>query len=276
MCRVYNRAAGRAGLTLLELMLAMTVSTILVGALSVLASATRQTATFSEGQAGALQHSQVILDRINRFVGQAYATETYPGVVVLDETVSSNRYPDTLVIWSPADGTPANAAGPPLVRELTIIGPDPTNPRRLMEFTAPSDGRTVQLNEASLNTTAGRSLIQSIKTASTTTKTVLTPLVRIASTSHGNGGNQRAALRFECELHPTAAEITAFRNGTLAWEDVAWPQGLVSSHAGLRQVWLRTELQLMSQDYSDAGVAPADAVPLPFLGSATLYYSLTK
>jgi Tfp pilus assembly protein PilW len=275
MCRASNRAAGRAGLTLLELMLAMTVSTILVGALSVLASATRQTATFSEGQASALQHSQVILDRINRFVSQAYATETYPGVVVVDETASSNRYPDTLVIWIPADGVPTNAAGPPLVSELVIIGPDPTNPRRLMEFTATSDGRTVQLNEASLNTTAGRSLIQSIKTASTTTKTVLTPLVRIASTSAG-GGSQRAAVRFECELHPTAADITAFRNGTLAWEDVAWPQGLVSSHAGLRQVWLRTELQLMSQDYSDSGVAPADAVPRPFLGSATLYYSLTK
>ena len=134
----------------------------------------------------------------------------------------------------------------------------------------------MQLNDASLNTTAGRSLIQSIKTASTTTKTVLTPLVRIASTSTSGTTNQRAAVRFECELHPTAAEITAFRNGTLTWDDVAWPQGLVSSHTGLRQVWLRTELQLMSQDYSDSGVAPADAVPMPFLGSATLYYSLTK
>lgn len=275
MCRACNSAAQRAGLTLLELMLAMTVSTILVGALSILAGATRQTSEFSVGQSSALQHGRVVLDRIGRFVGQAYATETYPGVVVVDETVSGHRYCDTLVIWSPPGGTPANVAGPPLVRELIIIAPDPTDARRLMEFTASTDSRTVQLNDASLNTSAGRTFISSIKTASTTVKTLLTPLLRTASTNSTGSGTPRAAVRFECELHPTAAEIASFRNGTLDWDELPWPQGLFSSSAGLRQVWLRCEAQLMSKEYVAGGTAPADAVPLPFLGSATLHYTLS-
>lgn len=265
----------RRGLTLLELMIAMSVSTILVGALAVLASATRQTSDFNSGQSSAVQHARVVHDRLQRFVNEAYATEAYPGVVVVDETVNSNRYCDTVVIWHPT-GDPTNAAGPPLVKELIIIGPDPNDPKRLLEFTAPTDTRTIQLNEASLNTTSGRTLISSIKTASTTVKTLLTPLVRTASTGATGSNATRAAIRFECELHPTTAELTSFRGGSLAWEDIAWPQGWFSSSCGMRQIWLRSELQLVSEDYNADGTLPDTAVGLPFLGSASNYYSLTQ
>lgn len=265
----------RRGLTLLELMIAMSVSTILVGALAVLASATRQTSDYNSGQSAAVQHARVVHDRLQRFVGEAYATETYPGVVVVDETVNSNRYCDTVVIWHPS-GAPTNAAGPPLVKELIIIGPDPNDPKRLMEFTAPTDTRTIQLNDASLNTTAGRTLISSIKTASTTIKTLLTPLVRTASTGTSGSNATRAAVRFECELHPTAAEMTSYRGGSLAWEDIAWPQGWFSTSCGMRQVWLRSELQLVSEEYNADGTLPTTAIGLPFLGSATNYYNLTQ
>ena len=278
MCRATNAESSqrrRRGLTLLELMIAMAVSTILVGALAVLASATRQTSDFNSGQSAAVQHARVVHERLQRFVGEAYATETYPGVVVVDETVSGHRYCDTVVIWHPS-GAPTNAAGPPLVNELIIIGPDPTDPRRLMEFTAPTDTRTIQLNDASLNTTSGRTLIGSIKAASTTIKTLLTPLVRTASTGNGSTSSLRAAVRFECELHPTTAEMTTYRGGSLAWEDVAWPQGWFSTSCGMRQIWLRSELQLVSEEYNDDGTLPATAIGLPFLGSATNYYNLTQ
>lgn len=280
MCRARRSCsstdAARRGLTLLELMLALTVSTILIGSLATLASVTRQTSEFSEGQTAAVQHARVAFERLNRFLSEAYATETYPGVVVVDETVGSYRYCDTVVIWRPANGTPANASGPPLVRELVIICPDPADPRRLVEITAPADTRTIQLNEASLNTTSGRSLIAGIKSASSSVKTPLTSLLRTASTSSGGNSNLRAAIRFECELHPTAAELTAYRNGTLAWSDIAWPQGTFSSSCGLRQVWLRGELQLMNESYNTDGSASAAAVPIPFLGSGALYYSVPK
>jgi prepilin-type N-terminal cleavage/methylation domain-containing protein len=274
--RRVERTGLRRGLTLLELMLAMTVSTILIGSLAVLADATRRTSEFNEGQSATVQHARVVFQRINRYLSEAYATETYPGVVVVDETIGSHRHCDTVLIWRPAGGTPANAAGPPLVKELLIICPDPSDPRRLVEITAPSDSRTIQLNEASLLTSSGRSFVSGIKTASTSVKTLLTPLMRTAATSSGGSNNLRAALRFECELHPTTAEMTAYRGGSLDWNEIAWPQGIFSSTFGQRQIWLRSEVQLMSQSYNADGTLPATAVAIPFYGSGTRYYSLQE
>lgn len=262
-------------MTLLELMLALTISAIMVGSLSVLASATRQAAEFNQGQSDSIQHARVVLQRITRAVNDAYATETYPGVVVVDATVGTYRYPDTVVIWRPANGTPANPNGPPLIKELVIFGPDVNDPSRFLEVTAPNDTRTIQLNDASLNTTSGRTLISSLKTATTSVKTTITSRLRTAATTTGSN-SLRAAVRFECELHPSAAEMTSFRGGSTAWKDLSWPQGIYSSSFGLRQIWLRTELQLYDRDKSSDGTYPAAVATMPFFGSATNYYNLTQ
>lgn len=265
----------RRGLTLLELMLALTISAIMVGSLSVLASATRQAAEFNQGQSDSIQHARVTLQRITRAVGDAYATENYPGVVVVDAIVGTYRYPDTVVIWRPANGTPTNPAGPPLIKELVIFGPDINDPSQFVEVTCPTDSRTIQLNEASLNTSTGRTLISSLKTATSSVKTVITTRVRTAATSTGSN-SMRAAIRFECELHPTAAEMTSFRGGSTSWSNLSWPQSIYSSTFGLRQVWLRSELQLYDRDKSTDGTLPATVAVMPFFGSATNYYNLTK
>src|SRR5262245_7119761 len=86
-----RECARRRGLTLLELLVSMGISAILVGTLSVLATSVNNTSTFCGGQNDAIQHAQVVMDRVQRFVSGAYATETYPGVVVVDETVNSYR-----------------------------------------------------------------------------------------------------------------------------------------------------------------------------------------
>jgi prepilin-type N-terminal cleavage/methylation domain-containing protein len=275
MPRVDNIAAHphRSGLTLLEMLISIAVSTILVGTLSMMASAVQQASDFTGGQTDAIQHAQVVLDRLQRMVGEAYATETYPGVVVVDETVGSYRYPDTVVIWHPT-GKPTNTAGPPLVQELVIVCPNPTKAGELIEITAPADTRTIQLNDASLNTTAGRALISGIKTASTSVKTSLTPLLRTAATSTASNTALRGAIRFECELHPTAAEMSAYRVGTTTWAALNFPQNVSSSAYGMRQVWLRTELQLLSEPYRNDGTVPDTATTLPFFGSAAFYYTL--
>jgi prepilin-type N-terminal cleavage/methylation domain-containing protein len=263
----------RRGFTLIELMISMAITAILVGTLSVLASGVRQTSEFSSGQTDALQHGQVTLDRIQTLVTGAYATETYPGAIVVDQTVGSYRYPDTLVVWSPSSGTPVNTNGPPLVKELVIICPHPTSAGQLCQIVAANDTRTVQLNDASLNTTTGRALISGLKTATTSTVTVLTPLLRTASAATSQ---TRGAVRFECELHPTAAEISAFRAGTATWSSLSWCQSLVSNTYGLRQVWVRSEVQLWSDAPSSDGTVSATTTPIPFFGSATLYYALQQ
>jgi len=70
--------------------------------------------------------------------------------------------------------------------------------------------------------------------------------------------------------------MTSYRGGSLAWEDVAWPQGWFSTSCGMRQIWLRSELQLVSEEYNDDGTLPATAIGLPFLGSATNYYNILQ
>lgn len=264
----------RPGLTLIELMISIAVTTILVGTISVLASTVEQASHFNGGQTDAIQHGRVVLDRIQRMVTEAHATETYPGVVVVDETVGSYRYPDTLVIWHPT-GSPANPNGPPLVKELVIICPNPTNAGELIEVTALNDTRTVALNEAGLNTSSGRSFISGIKTANSSTKTQLTPLLRSASASTSASGS-RGCVRFECELHPTATELANFRSGSESWGSLDWPQNMYSDAFGMRQVWLRAEVQLLSEERKSDGTTTATTVPLPFFGSGTLYYTIKK
>lgn len=265
----------RRGLTLIELMISIAVSAVLVGTMSVLAESVRTNATFSGGQNMAVQHAQVVLQRIQRLVNDAYATETYPGVVVVDETVNSFRYPTKLVVWKPS-GTPVNPAGPPLISELVIVCPNPSNPGELCEITAANDTRTVQLNETSLNTSTGRALITAVTTATTSVKTQLTPMLRSAATATTASAAIRGCIRFECELHPTTTELATFRGGTGTWTNLNWVQDVDSSSFGLRQVWLRTEIQLLSEPRNSDGSVPTTASTLPFFGSSAIYYPVAK
>lgn len=252
----------------------MAVTGIMAVTLGTLATSVRQTGDFTGGQSDALQHARVVLDRIERLVNQARTTETYPGVVVVDESVGSYRFPDTLVVWRPT-GAPQNPSGPPLVKELVIICPNPTNTGELVEITALNDTRTIALNDAGLNTTAGRQLINGIKTATSSTKVSLTPLLRTASAASG-ASNIRGCVRFECELHPTASELSTFRTSGGTWGNLNWAQSLYSGTYGVRQVWLRTELQLLSEARNADGSVPVTASTLPFYGSSALYYSIPK
>lgn len=252
----------------------MAVTGIMAVTLGTLASGVRQTSQFAAGQSDALQHARVVLDRIERMVNEARTTETYPGIVVVDETVGSYRFPDTLVVWRPT-GLPQNPNGPPLVKELVIICPNPNDRGELVEITALNDSRTVALNDAGLNTTAGRALINGIKTASTSTKVSLTPLLRTAAAASG-ANNTRGCVRFECELHPTATELASFRSSGGNWNNLTWAQSLYSGSYGLRQVWLRTELQLLSEPRNADGSVSATASTLPFYGSSAVYYAIPK
>jgi hypothetical protein len=84
----------------------------------------------------------------------------------------------------------------------------------------------------------------------------------------------RGVVRFNLNLHATASEWTAYQGGTLAWANIAWPQGLYSSAGALRQAWVYSELQLMPaqlQGQQD----PSGQQPLVYFGSAALYYQAT-
>jgi hypothetical protein len=268
-------------MTLVEMTMAMTIMGIMASVLAALALSVQESTDYNVGRGTGLQHARVTLGRINQMLAGANAATInsggtpgeYPGAAVVYDQVGNYTYPDTLLIWNPA-GTPANPNGPPLVRELLIYCPDPAAPNQLIELTAPSDARAIPLDGPTLNVDPWKTQITLLKSAATSQKTILTKLLRTASVPGSNGASGlRGAVRFGLDLHPSLAEMSAYQAGSLAWSSMQWPAGVYSSMAGLRQVWVRTELQLMPPQFQGQQDTTGQ-LPLPFFGSATLSYQV--
>jgi hypothetical protein len=94
-------------------------------------------------------------------------------------------------------------------------------------------------------------------------------------------GSARGAVRFEVAVTPSAEEWASYQSGALPWVDepgkqgLPWVQGIVGSRSGLRQVRLRTELQLMPGKTAVLE-DPTGQQAIPFLGSAALYYEMAR
>jgi hypothetical protein len=254
----------RRGLTLVELMIATTITLLVVGAMGGLARTIRQGYEYSEGYGNVTQHARTMLDRISRTVSQATANASFPGCIVVSETVGSYRYPDTLVVWRP-NGAAANPTGLPRFNELVIYCPKPAAPNVLVELTAPGDTRTVP---AANDEAAWRTQLAALKTDGNSKMVTLTDLLR--SCPAVGASEFRGAARFEVRLRPSATDWSNYLSGTVNWIDLPWVQGIYGPAGGLRQTWVRMEIQL--QPKSEAAAAPLDAVP--FLGSAALYYQM--
>lgn len=258
--------AARAGMTLVELMVAMVLMATMTGVLATLTLAMRQGWEHNSGHALAAQHARVALERISRAVSTATANEDMPGFYVVYETVGTDRYPDTLVVWKP-NGPATSPTGLPRIKECVFFCPDPTAPNRLLEITAPTDNRTIPLTE-SLNSTLWRNNLAAIKTASTSKKTVLTDLLRTATPTSSSA--LRGAVRFEHDMRPTWQD---WYNSSIAWSNLSWPQHLYSQDTGVRQAWVRIELQLTPGKTETAMV---DNSVVPFFGSAVLTYTMQR
>ena len=270
MCRRTNRW-DRSGLTLVELLIASTLLLMLAGIIGGLASAVQTSSNYSQDHADAAQHARVAIERITRNVFAATAKGNHPGFAVVYEQVGNFRLPETLLVWRPT-GVPANPSGPPLVSELVIYCPNPQQPQQLLEIRAPQDTRAIPLDDT-VNQSPWPENLAAIKTSSQSQRVVLTGLMHTATvTGVAQSQQTRAVLRFHSELRPSAAQVTSYRSGTASWSSLSWPQGLASSRSGIRQSWLRIELQLTpGSDSGGASALPAT----PFFGSAALYYQLT-
>lgn len=269
--RVFPHISRSNGLSLVELLIALAI----MGAMAAMVAGLSQAATsgwrYGQGHADATQHARVALERITRSVREAYATENHPGCAVSYTEVSSWRFPDTLVVWSP-NGPPQNADGPPLVSECVIYCPDPADPSQLVEITAPSDSREIPLTNE-LNQSPWKSQLAGIKTSSQSTKVVLTELLRTSQNAIGT--SQFGAIRFERELRPSDSEWDAYQGAVITWSDLSWPQGMYGANRGTRQVWMRVEMQLMPGRESITK-DPAGQQAVVFFDSASLLYTLSN
>ncbi len=256
-------------MTLLELTVASAIMLMIVTAMGGLARTSQQSFEYAEGFGTTTQHARVALDRIARNVGQATANRLFPGCLVVAETVNSYSYPDTLVVWRP-NGTTAAPSGLPCYNELIVYCPDPSDPSKFVEITAPSDTRTVP---SVGDTAAWQTAMASMKTASTSKIVVLSDLLRTCLASASDASSLRGAVRFDVRLRPSATDWNNYPGVTTNWSDLPWARGVHGTQEGLRQVWVRTELQLTPGSSWVASKAAA-SLAVPYLGSAALYYPL--
>lgn len=270
MCPSRNERRAAAGFTLFEVLIAVTIMSYIALAMAYMGAAATQSTTYSQGRNTVQQHARVVFERIHRMVQEATMAPDYPGVAVLYDAIGTYRYPDTLIVWHPS-GAPANPLGPPLVSECLFYCPDPSNPAQLVELTAPTNASTLTFDPATLNTTAWRATINAIKTASTSQKTLLTELMRTANPT--GQSSVRGCVRFELTLNPSTSEIASYKGGSLSWTNIHWPMVMYSNSHGLRQVRLRTELQLTSNPGSGV-VDNVGGNALPFFSSTARYQLL--
>jgi prepilin-type N-terminal cleavage/methylation domain-containing protein len=260
------RAGQRRGLTLLELLLAMSILVMIAGSLGALAGAVQSGAEFGESHGTAVQHARVTLERITRTVSEATASDLFPGILVVSETVGSWRFPDTLVVWHPRT-TPRNPEGLPCFDELVVYCPDPENAHQLVEITLPenSDSRTVPA------VTETDTWLAELEVLRRTKGVVLTDLLRTGVVSESNQSKPRGMVRFVERLRPSDAEWEDYRQGKRDWNELSWVLGVFGPQTGLRQAWVRIELQLVPTTATGGG---NEHEAIPFLGSAALYYDL--
>jgi hypothetical protein len=263
---------------LAELLIATAILTMIVGTMAMLAQAVQQNSDYGDGHGEAAQHSRVTLGRICRNVHEASANASFPGLLVLSTQVGNWQFPDTLVVWHPArsasnpQGLPSAPTGLPLFQELVIYCPQPGSANNLMEITDPGDTRTVP---AWSDTTNWATQIAAVIASKTATQTVLTDLLRTAVVSGTNNTTPRGMVRFVTRLTPSAAQWTSYQQAQLAWANLSWAQSLYGSTTGLRQVWLRIEMQLVPGEAS-LPTDPTGNGAIPFFGSATLYYQMPR
>jgi hypothetical protein len=263
--RSCTRRRKRRGLTLTELLIAGTIMTLLAGGMGALVMTVHSTNEYCRGQAVAAQHGRVAIDRIQRAVRTAHASEQFPGCLVISETIGSWDFPDTLVVWSPS-GSAANPAGLPRVNELAIYTPDPAVPSRLIELRAPSDISTVP---AASDEAGWATLVDNLKVSVTSVKTELSDRLRTGAVS-GGSGDTRGCVRFTVWLAPTAEWWAEYKGGTRAWNALDWPLDCYSTRTGMRRVVCQTELHILPGD-ADSG-----QTAVPFFGSTALTYELPR
>ncbi|HZL89974.1 MAG TPA: hypothetical protein VFB96_16520 [Pirellulaceae bacterium] len=264
------RRRPRRGLTLAELLVAGTVLVLIGGACATLAFAVYSSYEVCKSQATAAQHARVSIDRIEKAVVEATASESFPGCLIINYSAAGETFPDSLAVWRPT-GAAVDPAGLPRVNELVVFSCDPGAPNKLLEMTWPTNTSVVP---GPSNELLWRGLIDSFHSSAQTIKNQLTDRLRTGSVDTlpllgGLTSTPLGMIRFKRFMAPSESQWSQYRGGQIAWQNINWPLDMYSTQTGLRTVSLQVELQIVSGDQSRPD-------PIPFLGSANLTYTLRK
>jgi hypothetical protein len=253
-------------LTLVELMIAASVMSLVAVTLGGLVQAVDTARTYVSGMQMACSQGQFAVARIGSAIERAGTYrigtgQTVAGLAVIRDAERA----DILVVWtggredSLATKSPLNRL--PLASELVIFTPDPDVPQRLVEIADPFATGTVDFASPSFATRV-RQLISS---STADERVTLCDRVRVARL----GAMTAAALRFGAETTPDDGAVATTTPGTNNWRGLPWYGGVSSSKGGLRHVLVRIELQMLTQ--GKAG-DPENQVAMPVFGAASRRY----
>ena len=255
----------KRGLSLAEMLVASAVLGIICLSFGSLAMSVQMANEYSQEKNLIGQHARVVLQRVERAMQQAYATESFPGIRPISYYASSYDFPQAVAIWAP---TTTAATDYPQIGELILFAIDPDSPNRLLEIRS---GSNTQAAPALTDESSWRTLITQLIGRSDSKVVELSDHVRAGQI----GADYRSTLRFQTRIVPSDSEIAAARAGSSNWESLPWATSIYSSKNGLRQVWCSFEFQLVpSADYTVHGNLQEQAVP--FFGSSAIYYQVTK
>ncbi len=264
------RASRRRGLTLTEMLIAMTLMVMLSGGLLALATTVESGVKTVQGQDAAAMHARVVIDRIQRSINAAYANEHFPGFMAFGKHPGQYDLPDSLVIWRPT-GAPANPDGLPRWDEMVVYTTDESYPNRIIEIQYPTDTWNVPPLDDESDWEMELSS-RSYDMVYSTTIGVLTDLLRVGV---ADSNIVRGAIRFHVTHTPSLEDMQSFEAGTQDWHDLPWPQDLYGPTSGTRQSWCRFEFQLLPGEEVQKQEPTSDKA-IPFFGSAAIYYQLPR
>ena len=283
LCPRCAPVARREGVTLVELTIAIAITSMLSVVLGGLILAVQTAREHTEGLQEAVTFAQATTDRIQTMVREAgvyqmAGSETTLGLAVIPHESAGIELPDTLVIWSGGRNGGMAAAGVqqrlPQLDELIVYTPSLTDPSRLVEIAFPGSSSRIDFRAANFATT-----ILSLLSTSAAEQILICDRIRtsvladgnVSSGSNGGGSGGVSNVRFELEQTPNNAELATTVPGTDTWNSLSWAQGIVSGDSGFRQATLRIEIQIEPRTDQPSG---GDQTPIavPFFGSASYRY----
>jgi prepilin-type N-terminal cleavage/methylation domain-containing protein len=254
------RRVFRRGLTLVELLVSITIMSMIALVLATLSTAVNQSYDTATNLNRMTQHGRSAIRRIEKAINSAHASPQFPGLMVHMHVFSTESLPETLIVWAP-DGVPNNPDGLPLVQEIIIFRPNPSNPRELLQMTRESDTSEVP---ALGDTSAWETLLSEFENDSKSIK-----LTKYLHTFSPNSSTTLGRVRFNLRLRPNQAQIDTHYGGGANWEDIYWPQNLFTATTGTRQHECLIEIRLRDD-------APASQDPMTFWGCSSVLFTVNK
>jgi len=278
-CAIRNQAQ-HSGLTLVELLMSMAISSILLVALGGIVTATQSAWIHSRGIEDSQSQVSAAFDRIKMMVSQAGVYQVsgqtpQVGLGVVTHTWNFYDVPDTLVVWTGGRNGGISEQGTlarlPKMSEILIYTIDPNDKHNLIEVALPESNTDVDFNSSSF-----KNLIHTAINSDSAESALLCNRLKNSQffLSGTPWGPAAGNLLFGIIKTPSDSSLSGVTVGTSNWLNLDWPQGTASASSGLRQVCVQYEAHIEIFERTSLNEVNSKTA-LPFFGSCSRLYAHT-